>query len=958
MIPPRRPARRAVRRNARRRLPTAAVESLESRRLLAAAGTRTVTAAENGMAVTVDSTEFSLVEVQADADVGTLTIQGSECAIEVVIRGSASSLNVQGGAAGEVVTIAAGGSVGTATFQGGGGNDYLINRGTIDGSLTFNGDAGDDFLQVTDGGAVVGGISGSGGAGGDTVEVTGSAVIDNFNFDLDEGDDTFLLSSDETTTGNFELRAGDGNDTATFADGAGIGGQHTVDLGAGDDELTTDGLTVEGNQAIDLGESGDSGDTLTLGGDTIEGGSSVDWAGDVEIDATGARDIESDYTFKGVGGGTSDAMLDTGSVVGGNFSWTTDGETTLVAGLTITEGNATINTGTGSGTGADEVTLADGFAVGGNLTVTLGGDESLSDALRLKGDVRVGDPDENVNGNMTVALGGGDDVYRAERLVVNGNQTLNLGASGTESGGGLGGKNSVRFAEATVNGGVTVNWAGGLDARETAARDIASDLTFNGSEGDGGMVKVFVDEGSTVGGNFTFTAPTRTVLEMGLTVNQGNATISTGTGSGSGPDTLRVLDGTSVGGNFSATLGGSESTRDVIEFGEVSVGDPATGVNGNMTLAVGGGADKITFDALTLNGNQTIELGDSGPGEDVLRFGEDRIEGGSNVTWAGDADLRESAAREIAGDYTFGGSDGEATAMLDAGSTVDGNFNWTSAGATTLALGLTVNQGNLTVGTGSGAGTGADEVTVRGGTRVGGNAKFALGGGEDDADKLRLLDEVFVGDVENEVNGNFTATLGGGSDVFVSDALTVNGNQTVDLGSGGGPGRDVARFGADVIEGSSTVEWSADARVVERDAREIAGSYLLNGGNRDAFVELLGTTLTDSGNLSVTNSGRLRLTSAVRVESGNATITGGGGDGEYDLAGMLVDGNLNVSAGGGDDVLDLGDAEVRGNLSATLGAGDDAVENAAVVVDGTETYRGGPGRDTIARREGARARGF
>lgn len=705
---------------------------------------------------------------------------------------------------------------------------------------------------------------------------------------------------------------------------------------------------------MDLGESDSDGDSLTFGTDVIEGGSTVNWAGTAEIETTDAREVAGDYTFKGVGGGESIAELDAGTTVGGNFSWTTDGATDLTAGLTVTEGNATINTGTG----ADAVTLADGFGVGGNLIVILGGDEIVSDALRLKGVVRVGNPDGGINGNMTVAMGGGDDLYRATRLVVNGNQTLNLGASGTEEDGERGGKNSVRFAEGTINGGVTVDWAGGLDARETGAREIASDLTFNGSEGDGGSVKVFVDQGSTVGGNFTFTSPTQTLLAMGLTVNQGNATIQTGTGAGSGADTLRTLDGTSVGGNFSATLGGGESERDVIEFGEVAVGNPETGVNGNMSLAVGGGADEITFDALTLNGNQTIALGDSATGEDVLRFGEDRIEGGSNVTWAGNVDIRETAAREIAGDYGLTGGGGEALALLDGGGTVDGNFTWSSAGATTLALALTVNQGNLTVGTGSGAGTGADEVTVRGGTRVGGNAKFALGGGEDDADKLRLLDEVFIGDIENRVNGNFTATLGGGSDVFVSDALTVNGNQTVDLGSGGGPGRDVARFGADVIEGSSIVGWSADARVVEREARRVAGSYLLSGGNRDARVDLLGTTLTDSGNLSVTNAGRLRLISAVRVGSGNASITGGGGDGEYDLAGMLVDGNLSVTTGDGDDRLNLGDAEVRGNLSASLGAGDDAVENAAVVVDGTETYRGGPGADTIARRDGAEVSGF
>ena len=1297
MIPRRPAARRSSRRPAAR-----AAEVMEPRLLLAAAGVRVVTSAENGMAVTVDSEEFSLVEVREDADIGTLTIQGSECVIEVVIRGSASSLNMQGGAAAEIVTIADGGRVGTVTFQGGGGNDFLVNRGTIDGSATLNGDAGDDIFQVSGDGEIVGGVSGSGGAGDDRFEVVGSGVIDNFSFDFGEGADTFTLSSSEATTGNFDLLAGAGDDSATFAAGTGIGGNQKVDLGAGDDEFVSDGLTVEGNQSVDLGESGPDGDSLTFGADVIEGGSSVNWAGDVDIKTTDAREVASDYTFKGVGGGESEADLDAGTTVGGNFSWTTDGVTDLTAGLTVTEGNATINTGTGTGTGADEVTLADRFAVGGNLTVTLGGDEAVSDRLRLRGDVRVGDPDEEINGNMTVALGGGDDIYGADRLVVNGNQTLNLGASGTEEDGELGGKNSVRFAEATVNGGVTVNWAGGLDARETGTRDIASDLTFNGSQGDGGNVKVFVDEGSTVGGNFTLTSPTQTLLEMGLTVEEGNATIQTGTGAGSGADTLRVLDGTSVGGNFNATLGGSESARDVIEFGDVSVGDPETGINGNMSLAVGGGADEITFDSLLLNGNQNLSLGDSGTGEDVLEFGDDRVEGGSNVTWAGDVDIEETAAREIASDYSFSGSDGEAVAMLDQGSTVDGNFGWTSAGptelvtgltvnqgnytvntgsgrgsgadtlrvldgtsvggnftaklgggedvedviefgdvsvgdpeagvngnmsltvgggadeitfdaltlngnqtislgdsgdgedllrfgddrieggsnvswagdadvretaaretaadysfngsdgeaiglldegsvvdgnfawmsagpttlalaltvnqgnlnvntgsgagsgadnvvvrdgtrvggnvsfalgggesdddvlrllgetfvgdpetgvngnfkatlgggddafraenltvngnqsvdlgdsadgedtlrfgsgrveggstvswagdadvretaardvaadysfqgsggaargvvdfgstvggnfswrsagATDLELGLTVNAGNLTVGTGSGAGTGADEVTVRGGTRVGGNAKFALGGGEDDADKLRLLDEVFVGDVEENVNGNFTATLGGGSDVFVSDALTVNGNQTVDLGSGGGEGRDVARFGADVIEGSSSVDWSADARIVEREARDIAGSYLLSGGNRDARVELLDTTLTNSGNLSVTNGGRLRLTSAVQVMGGNASVDGGG-DGEIDLSGSFTDGNLSVKTGDGDDELTLGDAEIAGNLSVSMEAGDDDVENAAVIVDGTETYRGGPGFDTIARREGAEVSGF
>ena len=579
------PTRTRVR---RRRTPAAGPEVLESRALLSATGTRVITAAENGQAVTVDTTEFGSVIVEAGADIGTLTIQGSECDVDVDILGSASSLNVQGGSGAERVFLREGGTLGQVTFQGGDGADLLGVSGVVEGSLTFNGDGDTDLLRIRNAGEVRGGISGSGGAGRDGFDVFDSAIVDNVNFDLGEGDDRGRYSSTEATTGNFNLTTGDGNDTIQFGEGFTIGGNQSTDLGDGDDLLITRGMTVEGNQTLDAGAG--EGDIVRLGGDTIEGGSTLNYSDGLLVRETAARDVQSDYSVVSQNGsGEATVLLDEGSTVGGNLTVNTNGESTVLLDVVVMQGNATINTGTGSGSGADLVRLLGGTAVGGNVTVTLGGDEADVDQLLVKDGVRVGDPEAGTNGNFNAALGGGADVYVEQNLLVNGNQSVDLGPTpgaedGEEDGEGGGEAETVRLDGGEIFGSSSFTAGGAIDLAERAARSLMGDYTITAGAGDSDVR--LRETTLTNSGNFVVTAAGPLRLVAPVVVESGNATVNAGAGDdvinlqglmtgdtnltvnlAAGDDIVR-LDGTTVGGNLN--VAGGEG-RDVVRNGGVSV---------------------------------------------------------------------------------------------------------------------------------------------------------------------------------------------------------------------------------------------------------------------------------------------------------------------------------------------------------------------------------------------------
>ena len=106
-----------------------------------------------------------------------------------------------------------------------------------------------------------------------------------------------------------------------------------------------------------------------------------------------------------------------------------------------------------------------------------------------------------------------------------------------------------------------------------------------------------------------------------------------------------TVEDTTVGGNFKATLGGDEADADVLELlGNVRIGDPAAGTNGNQTVNLGGGDDRFVSETLLVNGNQTLNLGASTEGgRDTVEFGDDTVNGGSFVKFGGGLNLTETA---------------------------------------------------------------------------------------------------------------------------------------------------------------------------------------------------------------------------------------------------------------------------------------------------------------------------
>ena len=657
--------------------------------------------------------------------------------------------------------------------------------------------------------------------------------------------------------------------------------------------------------------------------------------GDDEFAAAGAV-IRSDVTFNG-GAGNDVLRFDAGTrVVGGTTGSFGAGDDlfAVVGRSLIGNVDATMNAG------ADRFALLGGSVVGGNFNLGTGdGADTAEFGSRTA-----------VRGNMVLNTDAGDDTVSFERFVLRGNQTVSLG-------GGAG--DSLTFGRDVIQGSSTVNWTDGATVGEDSGRIIEGDYRFNGGAGtsdvtlDGGPSQF-----SRVIGNFLFATTGRTDLTFGLDVRGGNAVVGTGQGANTGADTVTVLGGTSIGGNAKFTLGGSEADADRLQFesdgGPVRIGDRPSGTNGNFAANLGGGADVVTFDAVTINGNQTIDLGPApDDAADSLVLGDDTVFGSSVVKWADSASLRESGTRDVRGDYLFQGGDGTTRARLNGGggSMVGGNFAFTTAGETTLLLGTSVEQGNLNVSTGAGAGTGADTVRVTAGTRVEGNAKFTLGGDEAVADTLRFDGLFEVGDESTGTNGNMTVSVGGGDDTVAFSETTVNGNQTVQLGDSVTARGDVLNFGEDTVNGGSQVSWAGGADIEETGRRMIRSDYVFTGGNRPSDVTLaqqsqIGTG--SSGNLTVNHSAKLDLRADVQVLAGNATVQPGAGGDRVDLRGSLFRGNLNVSTASGGDLVLLRDARVEGNSGVSLSGDDDRVDNAGFTVVGTPTFSGGAGTDVIA----------
>jgi hypothetical protein len=177
-----------------------------------------------------------------------------------VLGGSAgTTVNLDGTVEGSVAVAGAG-----ACFHGTSATSAstLNLAGTVDGSVAFVGGGGSDTLNVT--GSVGGNLLAYLGNGDDTATVSGT-VTGSLVLDGGAGNDTMTLSG---TVGNRAIISGGaGDDTVAITATADIGGNATVNLGAGADKLTLD----DGATIASLVANGGSGTDTFVGTSTRTG---------------------------------------------------------------------------------------------------------------------------------------------------------------------------------------------------------------------------------------------------------------------------------------------------------------------------------------------------------------------------------------------------------------------------------------------------------------------------------------------------------------------------------------------------------------------------------------------------------------------------------------------------------------------------------------------------------------
>ena len=562
-------------------------------------------------------------------------------------------------------------------------------------------------------------------------------------------------------------------------------------------------------------------------------------------------------------------------------------------------------------------------------------------------------------GSVTVDGSQFQNVIVAERASI-GTLTLNAAADGmcTEVRGGArvgmialngaAGADQLLLDSGSNIGGITIEGGAGDDLVRSTGATIRDTLTFNG---DVGADTLELLSGTRLVGDLTGNAGEDADT---VTVDGESFLNNVSLMLGDNRDTFELLGGSIVNGNFFVD-GGDKS--DTFTFGD------GVGIRGNMTLAGGGAGDTVTSERTVVRGNQTLNLAG---GFDTVEFGNDLIFGSSNVNWADGAMITETAARDVRSDYMFAGGTGRTVAMLDAGGAsnytdVGGNFSFTTAGTTRLEVGLDVDMGNFTVNTGQGMATGRDRLTVLSGTSVEGNFNVTLGGDEADDDVLVIEGPLSVGDEPMGINGNFIATLGGGNDRVRMGDVTVNGNQTINLGNSTRPKGDVLRLGEDQIFGDSIINWAGGALIRETAMRMIASDYQFGGGNLANEVELNRMTSVgtgSSGNFSFTATAPSFLTANVQVMSGNLTVQPGVGNDRILLDGATASGNFSVSTEAGRDLVSLNDAMAGGNSTVSLSGDDDRVDNRRFTVTGSPSFNGGAGTDSIANPNQGTVTGF
>ncbi len=824
------------------------------------------------------------------------------------------------------------------------------------GQAVLLGEDGDDRIEWFGGSSGSGGTATlDGGTGNDTFSLGGNAAVDAATLFGNIGQDTFLFGDVRISDASAAtVDGGAGDDTFALSGsriGTRTGTDGTIAGGAGNDSFDFADVAI-GDQGRGVVDAGSGGDTLHftdgsyLGREQTGSGAVLGGSGrDVFV----FEDLVADDTINAIGY-IGDGTLDMGDADDTLFA---SGPTPLILGA-FDGADGTLS----GGAGDDSIygSLALGSMGNGTVLGGAGADLLSLESLRVGGGTNVG----GTRSEGFVDLGLGSDT-----LVTTGAAFIGLVGAATLAGGS--GDDTLSFASApgfsnlvASNSGVaTIDLGSGADRLEflgTSFIGIASsanELLLSLGEGDDSFLLQSTSMAGAAIGAGTGTSAlllggdggdTLQIVGAGVRAEGGGqVTLDTGLGD----DTVFLTSNAFIDMQFDATGGGQALITGGSGADSLVLSNITMGILGQATLAGGSGSDSIAITDLTQLANSVgaTALVTGGQGADVLQVTNAQVGQAGSATLAGD-----SGADTLLITDAFVGTNAAGSGSLLGGSGQDTLF-FDNADVGTNGAGM-VDGGDA-----------ADVILLTNGTRLGVNTATAsaslYGGGGDDI--VALTASTLA------VNGSATFDGGDGNDTLTLQSSTVADGPSALATLSGGSGADLMAFdgatlanrGGAVVDGGDDDDsflFGGASRVSVSGTASLFGS----AGNdtldiQDSTVAIHGQALFDLGD----DDDTLMLANATVAEfmTASASFQGGSGSDSLIFDGVLLgrDGQALLDGGaGGDSLRFLGGTQVAEGSSSQVtvlgGLGNDNAIFTAVTVGvaGQVSLDLGGGSDTLS----------
>ncbi len=822
-------------------------------------------------------------------------------------------------------TVAAGVTNNSAT-------DQAINANLITPAGVMN-------ITSATGGLTIGGgvdISAGGGAAlsvGGAQDTTISGVISGAGGSLAKQDaGTLTLAGTNTYTGGTTLTGGTlaiGDDAALGTGGLTVGDGTTLH-GVGVDRTIANNLTISGDFEVTSDDILDVTGTVDLGGATrvitLNNASGGDAAfigvvsnGGIDKQGDGFLYLDGDNTYTG---GTT-LTAGTLGVFHNNALGT--GSLTIEDGTTLEPGNGDItitNTVTVNGDfsiAIDTMEPAASLNIASDIALTASRQITVMDnaSAELSG-VISGAGGLTVAGNSAIAISGantytGGTTLSSGTLKIGNDVALGSGVLTVEAGTSLGATGGTHV----VNNNVTAN--GGFSV--TGNDDLALMGVISGAGGIDmdGSGTLLLSGVNTYAGGTSLNSGTLAIGDDDA-LGTGALTIANGTAIEGGGGTGTITNNVTVQGNFGITgsfdLGASGTVDLGGDIRQVTVVDANTTLNLAGVLSNGGvtkaGAGTLQLGGVnTYTGGTTLSAGTLAIGNDAaLGTGTFTIANGTTVHGAG-MDHEVANAVAVNGDFSITSDD-----VMDFSGAVD------LGGATRV---ITLNQA-------SGGDAAFIGVVSNGGINKQGDGILILEGNNTYAGGTTLNAGALAVGHDNALGtGGLTIENGGvvvgiGASLNIPNAITVNGNFTID----GDPDPDMGDPPTELLF-SGNMDLGAATRIITVHTNfiseaEITGVISNGGLIKDGLTMLiLAGDNTYAGGTAL-NGGTIGLAHDNALGTGALTLAGGTAlvalDADRTIANnVTVNGDFNII---GDPNPDMGDPSVSLTLTGgvDLGAAD------------------------------------